>query len=1163
MPRPVRILLPLLLCLVAQDVVGQDMSNRRTRVLVPTNDTLRLDTVSVAPGTFRLARAGQELGAEAYTMDPYSALLFWHGDTSSADTLIATYRALPLSFTAPRMQKDEQRMLAAQEDRTDPFRYQPPRVNEDPLGSTALNRSGSISRGVLFGNNQDLSVNSTLNLELGGRLSDNINVLASITDNNIPIQAGGNTLELQDFDQTFIKLFGNEKLEAGAGGWELIAGDFVLQRPKAYFLTYLKKTKGITGTTTYTLGKNVRSETGASAAISKGKFARTIVQGLEGVQGPYRLRGDEGESFIVVLSGTERVYVDGQLMTRGQENDYVIDYNTAELTFTAVRPITKDRRITVEFQYSDRNYTRSLVRVGHESVMGKTTVRLNAYSEQDHRNQPLQQVLSDSDKEVLALAGDDPLQAVVPGADSVAFSADLVLYRQVDSLGYTPVYVFSNDQSVAYWQLSFSNVGAGKGDYVQSDFTPNGRVFKWVPPDTVNGVIVRQGDHMPLKALIAPKTKQVVTLGVEQHFGTASKAAAEVAYSNYDRNTFSSVGDGNDEGLAAMVSAEHGIPLGLADSTLRVVVGVNAEALSSEFSIIDRYRPAEFERNWNAQSVLLNEDQLLAGANAGMSGRELGDWRYGFSTFQVRDRFNGVKHDVVADLHPGKWALRGTGSWLTTSAPQRSDFIRHKATLQRNMRWFTIGVQDEHEDNRFRRTGTDSLAVGSYRFFDITGFLQSNDTAKVKWRVSVGQRTDDALRNNDLKRSTEATTYAAQLDLSRNPRNRLQTAVNYRQLRIVDSTLTAQRPEDTWLARVDHDLTAWRGAVVTDVFYEFGSGLEQKRSFVYVEVPAGQGIYVWIDYNGDGIKDLNEFELANFGYEANYIRVFTQTNEFVRTYSSQLSASIDVRPATVWSDKDGVRKFLARFSDLASLRADRKTADNDLAAALDPFTTDPTDTSLLAYSSSLRNTLFFNRTSRAWGIDHTVQSDRTRSLLVSGYEGRSHEVQQLRLRINASTRWMVDIESEVGRTANGSDVLGGRNFNVFRQGVKPRITWQPGTQFRAALAYKRTEKNNALEFGNERALLQDLGLEIKWNTAGKGTVQANGNLVEISYDGIVDSSLGNEMLSGLKPGTNVTWNITVQRRLSSNLQVDLTYNGRKSEGINTIHVGGAQVRAFF
>jgi hypothetical protein len=57
--------------------------------------------------------------------------------------------------------------------------------------------------------------------------------------------------------------------------------------------------------------------------------------------------------------------------------------------------------------------------------------------------------------------------------------------------------------------------------------------------------------------------------------------------------------------------------------------------------------------------------------------------------------------------------------------------------------------------------------------------------------------------------------------------------------------------------------------------------------------------------------------------------------------------------------------------------------------------------------------------------------------------------------------------------------------------------------------------------------------------------------------------LGNELLGGLKPGTNMTWSLSVQRNLSNNLQVDITYNGRRSDDVPIIHVGGAQVRAFF
>src|SRR5690606_14315283 len=145
---------------------------------------------------------------------------------------------------------------------------------------------------------------------------------------------------------------------------------------------------------------------------------------------------------------------------------------------------------------------------------------------------------------------------------------------------------------------------------------------------------------------------------------------------------------------------------------------------------------------------------------------------------------------------------------------------------------------------------------------------------------------------------------------------------------------------------------------------------------------------------------------------------------------------------------------------------------------------------------------------------------------------------------------------------SGSDVLSGRTFSIEQQGLRPRVTWQPNTSFRAQLSFKYTEKKNLPEYGGEHAVLQDLGTEIRYNTAGKGSILVTANLVDIAYDGEANSSLGNEMLIGLKPGTNMTWSVSIQRNLSNNLQVDLTYNGRRSEGLPLIHVGGAQVRAF-
>ncbi len=1147
--------LAVLLSLAVSSAMAQSQDNRVVKRILLDRDTIQLDSLSIIPGSLSLWTDSGQVAAADYSLDPYHAFII-RSAGSPTDSLTARYRVLPLRLAGPFRHKDPERLVRESGDREDPFKYVPGTGSQDLFGAGDMNKSGSISRGILFGNNQDLSVNSTLNLELNGHLTDKIDVQASVTDNNIPIQAGGNTQEIQDFDQVFIKLHDDHQ--------QLIAGDFVLERPKSFFLNYYKKTKGLSYTTR--LGKidGTHDILGVSAAISKGDFSRDQIQGIEGVQGPYRLTASDGGTFIIVLSGTERVYLDGQLLTRGLENDYVIDYNTAELTFTARRLITKDRRITVEFQYSDKNYVRSLVQVSNELVKGATDLRFNFYSEQDHKNQPLQQGLTDAERQSLALAGDNPLAAVVAGADSVAFSADEVLYAKIDTLGFSPVYRYSTNTDSARYRVSFSSVGAGNGDYMQQEFTPNGRVFRWLEPQTVNGNLVHMGDYAPVRVLVPPRSQAMLAVGLDHRFSARTKAWGEVAVSDADRNTFSSVDDGDNTGLAVKAGASNSIPLDRQDTVKRLVVGIDNEWRSKDFTVVERYRPVEFERDWNITTVPQDGNQLLSQASMGLFDGKHGMATVSSSLFHIDQRYDGLRQALLGVMRFGSFSANLDGSLLNTSADTTSsDFLRHKAQLAWRFKPFTVGVNDDQERNRFHDQTSELLTLGSYQYLDWEAFLQSPDSAKAKFRFGAGQRYDKALRNGLLAPSTEATNYNATIDLSGAKVRKLAATFTYRQLRIIDSSLTTQPAEDTYLARLDHAHSALKGALSWDMFYEFGSGLEQKSEYIYVQVPAGQGTYVWHDYNGDGVKDLNEFEPANFDYEADYIRVYVPTTETVRVFSNQLSASGELRPSAVWREAKGIRGFLSRWNDVASFRSDRKTGDNENGSAFNPFIIDPLDTSLIALNSSSRNTVYFDRSSRTWSIDQTYQSDRSKSLLLNGSESRLREGNLIHLRWNTTNQWTLELEAGTARSANTSDLTLGQTWSITERSGSPKLTWQPNTRLRGILFVKYVDKQNREELGGEEATVRTLGAEFRLNSSGKGSLQLTANLVDISYNGVVDSSLGTEMLSGLKPGTNATWSATLQRRLSDHLQVDLTYNGRSSPDTPIVHVGGAQVRAFF
>jgi hypothetical protein len=76
----------------------------------------------------------------------------------------------------------------------------------------------------------------------------------------------------------------------------------------------------------------------SSGALVKGRYVFYQFQGQEANQGPYKLQGDNGELYIFIIQDSERVYIDGVMQTRGENQDYIMDYNTGEITFTPQNP---------------------------------------------------------------------------------------------------------------------------------------------------------------------------------------------------------------------------------------------------------------------------------------------------------------------------------------------------------------------------------------------------------------------------------------------------------------------------------------------------------------------------------------------------------------------------------------------------------------------------------------------------------------------------------------------------------------------------------------------------------------------------------------------------------------------------------------------------------
>ncbi|MGP8217363.1 MAG: hypothetical protein ACLQQ4_17475 [Bacteroidia bacterium] len=1169
---------------------SQQVNNlRKKAIALSLRDTITLDTLSIIPQSLSVSAGSGftpiQLDSTCYKFEPVeSRIIINKAELKKrgikSDTLYCTYRVFPFLLTQTYQHKDSHTIHPLVYGQMQGYMYQVEqnKGSTDPFDLGTLNKSGSISRGVTFGNTQSLTVNSTLNLQLAGKLSNNINVQVSATDNSLPLQPEGNTATLQDFDKVFIKLYNKNT--------SLIAGDYELASPTGYFMKFYKKAEGGLFSTRFIVGpvkdssKADYMKVTAGAAISKGDFASDQITPIDGNLGPYLLTGPNGETYIVVLSGTEKVYLDGQLMQRGQNNDYTIDYNVAQITFTPKHLITQSTRIIVEFQYSDQYYVRSLIFAGTEYHHDNMNLRFNIYSEQDAKSQPLQQSLSGQQEQFLSSIGNNIQNALVSGARDTSFNGTQVLYRKTDTivLGVkdTGVFVYTTDSinKAQYYYVNFSQVTQGQGDYVQIPSAANGKVFKWIAP--VNGV--HQGNYIPAILLITPKQKQMVTLGGDYRLDAHTTITTELALTNNNINTFSTLDKGPDAGFAGNFDFKN---VQYLQDTIehkanawRVTTDLGYEGVQKDFSPIERYRPVEFARDWNlgSDSIYDNQHILSAGITFGNKIDLLG---YNFQAFLEGGIYNATRQTALVKLKKKKFTFDFNGSLLNTkSLETTSNYYKESGTISYKILHWVVGVGEGTENDIFRSRHTDSIVTNSsglfqqsstFQYYQWNTFIRSADTGKLSYGVNYQERTDWAPLSDQMTKSFFSRNLSFDINMLKNPKSRFKANVTYHILTVLDTSLAnGQQPVNALTGQAQYDLSAAHGFIRSSTFYQAGSGLQQEESYTYVEVAQGQGVYAWTDFNHDGIKELNEFYIAPFPDEADYIRVYTPTNQFIKTYTSGVTETFNLMPSAIWGNKKDIRSFISLFSEQLAFHTDQKTTSGNFLHAYDPLIQRANDTSVVGLNTSLRNTIFFNQISPKFGGDYSYNDLITKTILEeTGTQSRENKYNELHGRCNLTTKWMIEMDEKIGNDISNSNYFSTNNFNIAYIITQPKLSYQPSTAFRLSGIFTYADKFNSVELGGGQSLQQTYGTELKYNVLNKGSLLANVNYVKIIYNESANTPAGLEMLQGLNIGNNFTWGLTYQCNISQNIQLNVSYTGRSSPGSNIVNTGTAQVRAFF
>ncbi len=1007
-----------------------------------------------------------------------------------------------------------------------------------------LNRSGQISRGFATGNTQNLSVNSSLNLNLEGKLSEDLSIRASITDQDIPFQPEGNTQQLQDFDKVFIQLY-NDK-------FSVTGGDVVLENGDTRFLKYRKNVLG--GKIDY-FGKKSTTSVGASAA--KGQFASERIDVQEGIYGPYKIPPPDGLGFVIIIANSEKVYLDGKQLIRGYDNDYIIDYNQAEIEFTSNVLLTRYSRIRVDYEYAVRSYARSIITASHTQQVGKANLGIEYYQEKDNKNKSLFRPLSQNDKQVVSNAGDSLQQAVVPGEKLTEYNPDKLLYIKKDTLigGQTQsIFVFTTAEFNELFAVQFTEVGAGKGDYRILEYLAQGRVYEWVGAG--------QGGYIPYILLTAPNKKQMVSINGNVKLGANGRIYFESAFSQLDKNLFSELDAQDNNGQAFTIGGSiTKKPIG--NSKYTFSTNFETEYLSKNFTIIDRFRRVEFDRDWGiaTRGNNLGKEDINVKAGVGIEKDALNFLNYNAGYRSKQNTVQGFQHQLALakslgflQVNANAFLMDGT---LPTSIAQWRKLNAEayiKGKIQPGYRYIL-------QQNTTVDAQTDSVISSRNYFDEHQFFVRANLSTTTQFEVLYSKRLDKLPQNGELMEATDAETVTAKLKTKLGANHTINLVLNYRDL---GNKLQTQSNIESISGRLD-----WIGDIIpksirNELSYNIANSRVPKREYVFIEVPTGEGTHAWRDDNGDGIKDLDEFYEA-FNYdEKRFIKLYVPSNKFVDAFENRFNYRLSLAFPRNWGKEKGVKKLMSRFSSTTSWTTQYSTTEDNLAARLIPFLTNIDTSKLLSSRESFRSTFFINKNNPTFGINIGYLARSRKVLYTNGFEGRKDVEYTAAIRWNVKRKYQLEFKGLLADRLSNSDYLKGRNYQIVDTRMGPSMAWQPKPALRLTTSfnYGLSEQLNLSENGSY-SLLSEISSDLRIGTASKFVFNALVKYTTIEFKGDEQTPVGYELLKGLRPGNNYSLVLSWQQRLANGLQIQLFYEGRKPENVDIIHSMRAGVSALF
>ncbi len=353
--------------------------------------------------------------------------------------------------------------------------------------------------------------------------------------------------------------------------------------------------------------------------------------------------------------------------------------------------------------------------------------------------------------------------------------------------------------------------------------------------------------------------------------------------------------------------------------------------------------------------------------------------------------------------------------------------------------------------------------------------------------------------------------------------------------------------QQTTLVKLQSRYRPFAQALDIDLLYDAAAQRTAKLERYFYKVRKGEGQYIWIDANMNGVADLNdEREFRPDRYDGEYIAVTLNSDALIPIIHVKTSSRIRITPSRFISNPvTMIEKVLASISAETYFRLEERSTESEVSRIY-----------LLNMSSFLnrrttqlgtqffQQDLFLFETEPEYSFRFRFNQRRALSQFASGVEQNFARERSLRARFQLSD----DISNQTDLIVKDDNAVSSSSINQSRTigstNLSTDLSYRPERNIEIGIQIETSQSLDRSPLAPVTCDFNGQTIRVVYGFLGNGQLRSEFAREEIILSQSVPGyTVPYELTAGRDLGKNFLWSTGAEYRLAGNVQFSLQYSG--------------------